>query len=655
MHYRYLLTTAVALLASLLFLQAGTELPWLTCWQLISGQINPDSFETTAFFYARLPRLTVAILVGAALGLTGSLLQQLTRNPLLSPSTLGVSSGAWLALVIINIWFPALSADYSPLVAMTGATAAVVLVIAITGIRNLSGLPVVLSGMAVNILLGAITSALVLFHNHQAKALFIWGAGDLSQYGWENMLWLAPKLLPALLVLFIAPKILLLLRLGHTGARTRGLAVAPAFLLLCATALWLVATSISSVGVIGFIGLLAPNIARALGARLPGDELLYSTLLGATLLLVTDTGVIWLNQISVELVPSGLATALIGAPAIIWLSHRRQQAEDTTSLQLPRGLKQLRHSSLLLLCSVLLCCLGANLLLTQTDNGWLVQLPDAFSWSLRWPRLLGAVSAGAAMAVSGAILQRLIHNPLASPDLMGMSAGAVLALIIAYLFSDKLVTGFGPLVALAGSMLVLIVLLLINIKNRLAPAPLILTGIALAAMIEAIVQFVTLKGTDDIYSILGWLSGSTYRIDASKAVLLFGGSLLVILLTLLCHRGITLLSINRAIASGRGLASLSVFTGLLIASALLSALVAALLGPLAFVGLLAPHMASMLGARRVVEQFLLAALAGAALVTLADWLGQNLLYPTQISAGILASVIGAIYFLGLQLFNARRT
>jgi len=119
------------------------------------------------------------------LGLVGSLMQQLTQNTLTSPLTLGTSSGAWLALIVVNIWFPDLIADYSALAAMVGALCAFGVIVLITGVNNMTGLPLVVSGMVVNILLGSIATAIILLNEQFAQNVFMWGAGDLAQNGWH--------------------------------------------------------------------------------------------------------------------------------------------------------------------------------------------------------------------------------------------------------------------------------------------------------------------------------------------------------------------------------------------------------------------------------------------------------------------------------------
>ncbi len=647
-----LLLTASILALGLIYLQIGIEISPARQWQLVSG-LSSDSFNDFEFTYARLPRLAMVLLVGLVMGLTGSLIQQLTRNPLLSPMTLGTASGAWLALIVVNIWWPTLVEDYGALFAMTGALLSMALVIMIAGWQNLSGLPVVLAGMSVNILLGALTSAIILMNDQYARNLFIWGAGDLAQNGWDSVLWLLPRLAVVVIIFAIAPRILTLLRLGQEGAAARGMNVAGLFLLLMVCGIWLVSSALTIVGVIGFIGLIAPNIARSLGAITARDELWISTLLGMLLLLLTDGLALYLSQFTPDLIPTGITSALIGAPALIWFTHRRLSAQDQLFFRMPQGAEQLSRVTITLLAAAFTLVLALSCLVQLLNQGWLITIPDSFIWSLRWPRITTAIAAGAGMAIAGVIMQRLIHNPLASPDLLGMSAGAVFAIVVTGMVMGQFDSSFGafsgPIIAFSGSMLTLGVLLILGKRKSYAPSVVIMTGIALAALIETLVQFVLIKGTDDVYSILRWLSGSTYRVESSEALLLVSGTLVLTGLAFICHRWLTLISAGRNVALARGLDVNRAFVLLLIISAALCALTTAIMGPVAFVGLLAPHMAAMLGARAVIPQLIIAAVLGSTFLLLADWLGQIVIYPAQLAAGTMVSLIGGSYFVFLLL------
>lgn len=647
----FLALSSALLLAAILSVQIGNGVDLVTQWQLLWAQREASSFAEFNFLYGQLPRLVMTLLVGAMLGLVGSVMQQLTQNNLTSPLTLGTSSGAWLALIILNIGFPSLVASYSALAAMSGALLAFALIVVIAGVRNMTGLPLIVAGMVVNLLLGAIATALILLNEQYAKNVFMWGAGDLAQNGWDWVQWLLPRLSVSLLILLFAPRVLTLLRLGHQGAAARGLPVIPAFLILMVLGIWLVSASITAVGVISFIGLLTPNIARAMGARTPKQELYSSLLLGALLLLLTDMLAMCLSLWTTQVIASGITAAAIGAPALIWFSRRQLKAQDTLTISLPQSRASLSRVALLGLLLMMLAALGLHTLFQMNELSWQLALPSSYQWSLRWPRMLTALCAGIGLALAGSILQRLIYNPLASPDILGVSSGATFALVFANLFLGQSLLAAHWVTALLGSLLVLAALVVLGKRHQYAASSLILTGIAITALLESLVQFCLAKGSEDSYRILQWLAGSTYRVTPDQALLLAVLVLLLAAATIALSRWLTLISIGRRFASARGVNAQSTSLILLTIVALLCALVTATMGPVSFVGLIAPHMAMMLGAQQSKTQLLVASLVGASLMLWADWLGQVIVYPMQIAAGTLVAILGGSYFLLLLLVN----
>ncbi|MEZ8271720.1 Fe(3+)-hydroxamate ABC transporter permease FhuB [Vibrio splendidus] len=612
-----------------------------------------DSFELMALAYVNLPRLVMAILVGGTLGTIGSLFQQLTQNRMMSPLTLGTSSGAWLGLVILNVVAPILVAQYSVWFALIGALLAMGLIVSIVGIKNMSGLPIVLAGMAVNLLLGAFATAIILLNDQYAQNLFVWGAGDLGQNGWEQVLWLMPKLLPIFAIFFLAPRVLTLLSIGTEGAAARGLNIGATFFVLMAVGVWLASVSITSVGVISFIGLIAPNIARHLGFLKAKSELVASCVLGALLLCVTDSLAIFLAQWSLDMIPTGTATAVIGAPALIIIARKQMSAQDQLFFSMPKGPKSISSLAYFLL-GLMIFGLFALSALSQpsSDMGYFV-IPDAFEWSIRWPRMLTAIFAGGGLAVAGVILQRLVYNPLASPDILGVSAGAVLALIFSSLFMGYSIHSLSPWVAFLGSAIALCLLLFLGKKHQFAPSILILTGISLTAVLEALVQFSLTRVGEGKYTLLAWLAGSTYRVEPESAVIMTIVITACIGVALLLSRWVTLIATGRQFASARGLNINIAYVALLCIVAILCSVVTTTMGPVAFVGLLAPHIAAMVGARLVREQIILSFLIGAALMLFADWLGQVVVFPAQLAAGTLVSIIGGSYFIFLLLKSRR--
>ena len=642
------------ILLSIISLQIDNSLSLSRQLYLLTNSATTMPFADVFFLHAQLPRLAMTVVIGGLFGVVGSLMQQLTQNNLTSPLTLGTSSGAWLALVIVNIWFTGLVTDYSAVAATLGALLAFSLVIIIAGIRNMTGLPLVVSGMVVNILLGAIATALVTLNAQFAQNIFMWGAGDLAQDGWEPFFWLLPRITPVLLIFIFAPRILTLLRLGHEGATARGLSVLPAFAFFIILSTWLVSVSITVVGVISFIGLLAPNIVRTLGARTARQELIASGLMGICLLLITDSLAIWAGQWLNTVIPSGVTAAAIGAPALIWFSRKKMQASDQLSISIISQTKKLSNYTVIGITALLMLGLALTLFIHINEHQWFWEVPSVYQRALRFPRLLTALFAGVALAIAGVILQRLIYNPLASPDILGVSSGATFALVFSSLILGSALQTSQWGTALLGSGVVMIILLVLGKRHQYTPASLILTGIALTASLEAFIQFFLAKGSLSSYKILLWLSGSTYRVTEQQAIYFALAIIFIVGIVLLLTRWLALISIGRSFALARGLHTAQASIILLIIVSLLCALVTSTVGPIAFIGLVAPHMAVLIGAQKIKSQLILSGLIGATLMVWADWLGLILIYPAQIAAGTLVAILGGSYFLCLMLLNRSR-
>lgn len=633
----------VAVLAALgLHLGLRTDLEPARAAALMAGTA-PEGFAEVLFIQSVVPRSLMAGLVGAALGLAGSVLQQLTRNRLVSPLTIGAASGAWLALVLAAVLAPALAGAARGAVAMVGAGLATALVFAVAGRQGIAGLPVVLAGMACNILFGALATLVVLTHGEAVRSLFVWGAGDLSQTGWAAAERLALQGLAGLALLLPCLRALTLMRLGAEGAAGRGLAVWPVVLTAGAGALWLAASAVAAVGVIGFVGLLAPNLARLLGPRRAGAELAGAALVGAAALTLADGLALAAGSLSRDLVPTGAVAALIGAPVLILLTLGSARAEDHARFAVPVGGRRAGPRLIAGLALLAVVTTGAALLLGPGAAGWRIAGLDEKMLALRWPRVLAAAGAGLGMAVAGTLLQRLLRNPLASPDIIGISGGASLALVGGLVFFGRPVHTAGPLVAIAGSMAALALLLPLARRYRHAPGMVALGGIALGAALDAMLQLALARAGEEAYMAIGWLAGSTLHVSSGEALSLAAAMAATGAGAAALVRWLDLVALGDAFAAGRGLAIERARLVLLALSGTIAALVTAFVGPVAFVGLLAPHLAGLLGARRGQEQLAAAALIGIALFVLADWAGRTALYPQQLPAGAVAAVLGGAY------------
>ncbi len=282
-----------------------------------------DDVERAVLFGIRLPRIALAVVVGAGLATAGAVLQGLFRNPLADPGLIGVSSGAALAAAAaIVLGVPAGASLGLPLAAFVGgAVATLVAALMASSSGDLSVHRLLLAGIAVNALCGAGVGLLVFAADDDAlRGFTFWTLGSLGSASWSSVTVAAVGAgLPALAGLTLA-RGLDVLFLGESSARALGVALGPLKVWCIAIAALSVGTSVALCGVIGFIGLVAPHLVRLLLGPRHGWVIPGSALLGAILLLGADL-VARTIVAPVEL-PVGILTTLIGGPFLLWLLHR---------------------------------------------------------------------------------------------------------------------------------------------------------------------------------------------------------------------------------------------------------------------------------------------------------------------------------------------
>lgn len=609
----------------------------------------PADFRQLRFHHAALPRIAVGLLAGAALGLAGALYQAVLRNPLAEPTTLGVSAGAHLALAAALLHAPWLLDSGRDWVALLGAGGATLAVLALASARGLTPLSLLLAGMIVGLYASSVGATLVLFHHDRLGELFIWQTGTLVQDGWQPAADLALRLGAGLLGAMLLTRPLTILALDDASARSLGLGLSGSRVAGLGLATMLTASVVGTVGVIGFIGLAAPTLARLSASRRIGPRLLWSAVLGALLLWLADQAVLLAGRFSPE-IPTGVATALLGAPLLLILLR----ALRTGSVGLQRGDAPARVSRPVLRLAIATALLGllvlAALSLGQDAQGWRWATGDALASLLPWraPRVAAALGAGAALAVAGFLLQRMTGNGLASPEILGVSSGAALGVVTLI----ALVPAFsGPAMlaaATAGAFAAAAAILWIGRRDAFAPERLLLTGIAVGTVLTAATSLVMAGGDPRLGLLLSWMAGSTYRVTAGQAAFTLAGALAPLLLTIATLRWLRLLALGddaaRALGQRPGPARLLV---LLLAS-LLTAVATLTVGPLSFVGLMAPQIARRLGLGRPLPDLLATALLGAGIMVAADWAGRMAIFPWEIPAGLMATLVGGPYLMWLM-------
>lgn len=620
-------------------------------WRTLGVTAAPTGGDISAILvlYSWLPRFAVALLGGAGLALAGMLLQQTLRNPLASPTTLGVASGAQLGLLLATLYAPSLLLLSRGGVAFVGGAIAVAIVFALSWRQRLAPTVLVLAGMVVNLYLGTLSVALILMNQEALHGMMIWGAGSLVQDNWNGVLYLLPRLGAAGAGALLLMRALAVLDLGEVNARALGISLPWLRAASLGLAVFTTACVVSLLGMIGFIGLAAPAIVRLAGARTLKARLCWSTLLGALLLAIADHALQLLAAHSAILIPTGAATAALGAPLLIWLIPRlamgRRSPQTAHAAPLPRRQAPRRFIALLALATVALA-MGA-LWVGQGMDGW--TWPWNSSWvdtgAWRLPRILAAAAAGMMLALAGTIIQRVSGNPMASPEILGISAGAGLGLLGVMLF----VPGAGTSLALGagtlGAIVTLLLLLVANARSGFDPEQLLLTGISIMFLFTAVLQIVLAGGDPRLQGVLAWMSGSTYHVDLHTALLVLAMAVLLFVAARPFASWLDLLPLGAASARALGMNITYSRLLLLLLVALLTAAATLIVGPLSFVGLLAPHMARLLGLARAREHMAGAVVIGAVLMILADWVGRQVMFPTELPAGMVATLIGGSYFM----------
>lgn len=630
-----------------------TQLP-VSQWLAALRSPDADNINQMLFHFSLLPRISVALLVGAGLGLAGLLFQQVLRNPLAEPTTLGVASGAQLGITVATLW--TLPLAIQPWVALMGAAAVGLVVFGVAWGRRLSPVTLILAGLVLSLYCGAVNQLLALFHYDQLQNMFLWSTGSLNQQDWSTTQILWPRLLAGLILTLLLLRPLTLMGLDDGVARNLGLALSLTRLAILSLAIMLSAQLVSAAGIVGFIGLFSPLLAKMIGARRLLSRLLLATLIGALILWLADQVAILLASRWRE-ISTGTLTALVGAPILLWLLPRLRSYSVPITDQI-EGIKTERQA----LCRwaaggimLLIVVAGMALLLGRNEHGlsWLnSSLVDAvLPW--RWPRVLAAMTAGIMLAVAGCLVQRLTGNAMASPEVLGISSGAAFGIVLMLFFVPGNAFGWMLPAGSLGAAVTLLLIMLAAGRGGFSPQRMLLAGVALSTAFMMLLMLMMASGDPRMASILTWISGSTYSVTEKQALQSLAVMVILLAIIPLCRRWLVILPLGRATAGAVGMAVTRAQMLVLLLAATLTAAATLIIGPLSFVGLMAPHIASMLGFRRAVPQIIIAALLGGGLMMVADWCGRMMLFPGQVPAGLLATFIGAPYFIYLLKKQSR--
>ena len=282
------------------------------------------SMTDTIIADIRLPRLIYSVLTGIGLSLVGLLMQTVTRNALADPYVLGVSSGASTGAVfaIIMGGLPFLGQYNTPIFAALGAALSIILVLLCVGKSN-SPVKLILIGMGMTGVFSAITMMIIYGAKHEAqvRSAMFWLLGSFAGIQWSDLPLTAIIVILFMLYIYMFNQDLDVLLLGNHEAAQMGLSVKQLQLSIVIISSVVIATLVSKVGVVGFIGLIIPHLARIIGGPKHKHTLLFSALIGSIVMIWSD--VLSRALYSPEEIPIGVLTSLLGAPLFIWIIMNR--------------------------------------------------------------------------------------------------------------------------------------------------------------------------------------------------------------------------------------------------------------------------------------------------------------------------------------------
>ena len=331
---RALLTAAVFVIAAALLgalIGAADLSPWgivatlLDRIPLVHLDTGLTPLDQNILLQIRLPRVVLALLVGGLLAIAGAGYQGVFRNPLVDAGMLGSSAGAGLAATIAIVFLSGLGSSVVPVAAFLGSLAGVAVSwFASSGRRDTATL--LLAGVAVGMFLTAAQAYLMQRESQDLQQVYAWMLGSMATASWTQVTEALPYATVSILILLVHSRRLDVLALGDDEARSLGLNAGRTRLIVIAAASLAAATAVAVSGLIGFVGIVVPHVARRLGGPSYAVVLPLSLLIGAGFLGLADT--VARTALSPAELPIGVVTAVVGAPVFVLILRRSQAVSE---------------------------------------------------------------------------------------------------------------------------------------------------------------------------------------------------------------------------------------------------------------------------------------------------------------------------------------
>lgn len=319
---KFLLAITYLILLIIIILAIGIGSVRLSPAEVLQTLTGSGSEQwNTILWNIRIPRVLLALIIGANLAVSGALLQAVMHNPLADPGLTGVSSGAAVTVLFIMLVMPELS-SLIPIAAIVGGGIAAAMVYgwAWTKTQGITPIRIILSGVAVNAVFGGVIGLLSILYSDKLPAALSWMNGSLSGKGMDAVLTILPYSAAGWIMAFLCIRQANILRLGEQAAHNLGQNINRVRFTLSFVAVFLASVSVSMVGLVGFVGLIVPHMARMIIGSDYKYSIPFSLALGAVVLIVADT--IGRSMFSPLEIPAGIVMAMVGGPYFLYLMRR---------------------------------------------------------------------------------------------------------------------------------------------------------------------------------------------------------------------------------------------------------------------------------------------------------------------------------------------
>lgn len=312
---RYIIVILLLIVCSILSLGAGAV--YISPQDVLSKVLTGQNFILQEY---RLPRMFLGILVGAALSISGAVIQGIIRNPLASPDVIGITKGASLTAVIVIIVFPTAPLFVLPVASFVGAIIISIILSLLISYKGVKGSQLALIGMAIGAIAMALVQYLLIRNPMEANIALVWLTGSLFGRSMQHVYTILPWLIIAIPLIIANSRKLDVLHLGEDVATAIGTHVNRTKMILLLAAVMLAGAAISVVGGLSFLGLIAPHIARSIVGHKHLHIIIMSGLIGGLLMVFAD-GLARVIAPPID-IPVGVLIAIIGAPYFLYVLRK---------------------------------------------------------------------------------------------------------------------------------------------------------------------------------------------------------------------------------------------------------------------------------------------------------------------------------------------